>query len=617
MKLPALLILLFTLMALPPVQAQPANDAMLAEYYYNNGEFDKALLYYEKLYATNPTDNIYQAYLQVLLQLKQYKEAGKLVKQHKKMMSGQQYHLDLGRIAEATGDVNEAEKEYQNAIDALPENQSAVSQLAETFIELNKLELARQTYERGRQMLGGRYQFNYELAALYGSMGDKQRMISEYLNLIEVNSAYAQTVQNALNRTLNFEDPDNDDVEILRTELLKRVQANQAQTIYSEMLIWLYVQQQNFEGAFIQLRALDKRLKEDGSRILNLAALCVNNKAYATAEKCYNYLIDKGPESPYYIYAKKELLSTRFTEIRDEFAAPQEELKRLKTDYQNAIAELGPIESVSMSRELAKLEAWYLHELDSAAVRLEGLLNLPIRKKEIEAEVKLELADILLARGDIWDASLLYSQVDKDFKYDQLGFQAKFMNARISYYTGDFRWAQAQLDVLKGSTSKLISNNAMELSLLITDNMGLDTTLRPMMLFANADLLIVQRRFGDALQTLDSLNSEFPGHALSDEILFRRAEIAERQKDYEKAAGYYREVIRDYYTDIMADNALYQLANLYRTHLNDPAQAQELYKQLMIDFPGSLFVVDARKYFRELRGDKPGDMQSPAIIPNP
>ena len=90
---------------------------------------------------------------------------------------------------------------------------------------------------------------------------------------------------------------------------------------------------------------------------------------------------------------------------------------------------------------------------------------------------------------------MYYSQVEKDFKHEVIGQEAKFKKIKIDYYTGKFNWAQAQLNILKQSTSKLIANNAMELSLLISDNLNLDTTQLTLQIYANAELLIFQNKY--------------------------------------------------------------------------------------------------------------------------
>jgi len=546
--------------------------------------------------------------------LGEFKEAEKLIKKQGKRSNSNTIYIDLGEVYEAQGEDDDAQKAYREAIDELPKSQGIVIRTANEFIRLNKLELALETYQEGKKLLEGRYPFSYEIAGLYGTMGDQERMISEYLDLLVYNEAYQQTIQNALNRSINFEE-DDEAVEMLRTELLRRVQKTPDSIIYAEMLIWLFLQDKEFNSAYIQLRALDKRLGEDGQRLLQLAGLCTNNGDYKVAEKCYQYIANKGKTNPYYNYARTGVLKSKFQHLSNEFPPDTSALENLSSEYTSTLHELGVNgETIGLMRQKALLEGYYLGDLEAANVTLNDALEANIPSTAMRAEIKLDLAEILIAKDYIWDASLLASQVDKDFKNDILGSKAKFLNARISYYNGDFEWAQAQLDILKGSTSKLISNDAMELSLLISDNLNLDTILEPMLMFSRADLKAIQRDYNGAMVTLDSIITEYPGHSLKDEILMLKGRMAESRYDYETAITFYEQVLADHYFDISADNALYRTAELYEDKLDQPSKAADLYKQLMVDFPGSLFVVEARKRFRDIRGDVPNS-DTPRIIP--
>lgn len=580
------------------------TDEQLAEYYLDSGEYEKALMYYEQLYAESPNRNNYDGLRTCYVKMGRYKDAEKLVKRQLKNYNSNTYYIDLGSVYEAAQEYDKADDAYRQAIADLPQSQGVIIRTANEFIRLNKLDLALETYLEGKKMLKGQYPFDYEIASIYGTMGEKQKMIEAYLDLLTYNNAYLQTVQNALNRSIDFSN-DGEDVDMLRQELLRRVQKS-SELVYSEMLTWLFLQKRDFNSAYVQIRAIDKRLNENGERMLNLANLCANNGAYDVATKCFQYIVEKGKNGPLYSYARKGILGSRFAELKEIWPPDTAGLNALRGDYAATLDELGRSrENVSLLREKADLEAYYLGDLLAANNTLNAALDLPGLSGETRAEIKLDLAQILIARNYIWDASLLCSQVDKDFKNDMLGYRAKFLNAKISYYTGDFDWAQAQLDILKGSTSKLISNDAMELSLLITDNMNLDTIYDPMLMYARGDLLAYQRRYTEALATFDSIVTKYPGNPLIDEILLNKAHIAKAQHRYNDALGFYKEVLKNHYFDITADNALFEMADLYENTLGQPEQAQQYYKQLMLDFPGSLFVVEARKRYRALRGDEP------------
>lgn len=235
---------------------------------------------------------------------------------------------------------------------------------------------------------------------------------------------------------------------------------------------------------------------------------------------------------------------------------------------------------------------------------MQDLVDRKYANPPVLAELKIRLADYLLIKGERWDASLLYSQVDKDFKEGPLGQEARYKNAKLSYYVGDFGWAQAQFNALKTATSRLISNDAIDQSVFIMDNMGLDSTDEALKLYAATELLIYRNLLTEATEKLDSLLKKFPGHALDDDILYAQAHIFEKQKNYPKAVSTYEKIIADYKEEIRADNALYELAQLYDYQLNDKEKAKELYEKLFNDYSGSVFSVDARQRYRVLRGDE-------------
>lgn len=405
------------------------------------------------------------------------------------------------------------------------------------------------------------------------------------MDLLKVSPNYAQTVQNSINRLLNVVE-DEKNAEMVRIEVLKRVQSDPQVDIYSELLIWLYLQRKEFDGALTQAKALDRRLGENGVRIIDIAQLAVNNEDYSAAKDAYSYVIEKGRTSEYYMVARTELLQTTLAEITSMPSPDIEELRKLSATYEGALDELGRnAESAIIIKELAHIKGFYLNDAPRAIELLEETIAIPGLNDRVQAACKLELADNMILIDEIWEASLLYSQVDLDFKESPLGHEAKFRNAKVSYYTGDFEWAQGQLDVLKASTSKLISNDAIDLSLLITDNFNMDTTTVPMLLFAQADLLAFQNRMDQAFVKLDSITTEYPGHALTDEILMMKADIHTRRGEFEAAATFLQEIMDLYFYDILADDAIFKMAELSHYQFGDLAKAKELYEKLLVDFP--------------------------------
>ncbi len=586
------------------LNAQKQSDERLATQYYNNKEYDKAVIYYEKLFDKTHSPDFYTKLLNCFTELKEYKNAEKLIKREIKKHPYQLvFWTDLGNLYKVSGNESGSKQANDKALKLLSPNNEQIIDLANGFLKHKEIEYAIQVYIKGKKLVNGSYPFNIELAQVYALQGNTEAMLEEYLSLLNYQESYIQSVQNALQTVLN-PDENGQKKAILKTLLIKRIQKNPDATVFSEMLIWLYIQEKNFSGAFIQAKALDKRQKELGKRIVELAKLSLENKDYKTAIKCYEYVINKGPDNYYYITSKMELVNVYNSKITDSPNYTNEDLLSLEKTYNTTINELGKKASTApLLRGLAHLLAFYLHNTDGAIELLNEIINMPRINSHDAAKSKIELADVYIFTGDIWEASLLYSQVEKAYKYDQLGEIAKFKNAKISFYTGDFAWSKTQLDALKASTSKLISNDAMQLSITITDNIGIDTTEAPLLMYAKAGLLAYQNKNDEAMLMLDSLKKMYPHHTIGDDIMYMRYQINYKQKKYEDAAHNLEDLIKDYSYDILADDAIYQLALLNDNVFNDKLKAVELYKKLMFDYQGSIYVVDARKRFRQLRDE--------------
>ncbi len=583
--------------------AQPGTDEQLALQFYQNKEFDKALEYYEKLYNKKSPQVFYLPYLNCLLETKDFKKAEKIAKKQIKQNSdAPNYIVDLGNVYFRADDVEKAKSTWESAVKSIKYDEQVFA-VANAFIALRQYNFAIVVYLKGRKISQNNYPFSFELADVYKIKGQQTEMINEYLDVLEIHDSYIQSVQNALQTSFG-NDSDQKQNELLKTELLKRIAKNPDKTILSELLIWMQIQLKDWEGAFVQAKALDKRKKEEGNRVMGLAQLFAQNEAYDVAIKAYNYVIAKGPEVYYYTNARIELLNVYYQKVVNKGNYTPLDLQELEKNYNATIKELGKSSStVPLLKNLAHLQAFYLNKTDDAKTLLEEAINMPQLAAITQAECKLELADVLLMTGDIWEASLRYSQVEKAFKYDAIGQEAKFRVAKISYYTGDFKWAQAQLNVLKGATSKLIANDALELSLTISDALAIDTNEAPLALFSMADLFAFRNMDDVALSLYDSLNKTFPNHALADDIIYKKAQIALKHAQYNEAAGFYEDILKNYGDGILGDDAMFKLADLNESQFKNIEKAKELYQQLLEKYPDSLYVVEARKRFRKLRGD--------------
>jgi predicted Zn-dependent protease len=585
--------------------AQGSTDQQLANLYYNNGEYEKALEYFEKLISKQSTKFDLLRYAECLEKTNNLKEAEKILKRGRAQFTADlEFPILLGEFYERTDRVDQAEKLYNELIKEAASNGYEVVELYDIFRKRGKTETALKTLEAGRKELKKSYPLQLQFAEIYGIMGKTDDMIEEYFSLLDEYPNYRSSVEASLSKQIDFATDQTGIYARMKEKLLQRIQKRPNETIYAEMLIWLFVQKKEFKSALVQAQALDKREKGQGDRVLELAETCVENGDYATARSAYNYVIGLDNTNPNFFRAYSSLLNVRFREITYEKNYTQSDIDAAVGEYRAALKVIGwNRNAVRVARELAIIQAYYGNNAASSVQILDSCLVLPGLTDMQKAEIKMSLADVLVLQDDIWQASLYYMQVDKDFKYEPIGHEAKFKNARVFYYDGDFKFAQSQLDVLKQSTSKLIANDAMKLSILITDNLGLDSNYTAMNLFAHADLLLEQHQYPAAFHLYDTILQAFPYHGLADEILLRKAQAMQQQGKWTEAAQYLEKIVTEHGEDILADDAVFQLGELYEKHLNDKEKAAGYYKKILFDFKGSLLTVEARKRFRALRGD--------------
>ncbi len=600
-----ILIVSFLLLFSGFLKAQTETDIQLAQHYYSTGEFDKAVSYYEKIFNASPTKVYFNRYFECLVATKDYKNAEKLIKKQISQNKAEvELKVMLGQFYEDIGQTEKAEKTYKELVDEIPDNPAQIISLYQALVAKQKLELAKLVLDKGKKV-ASYYPFNFQFADLYSLMGNKKEMIREYLDYIETQPGMAESIEAALAMRLDLSNSENQDYLLLKEQLLTKSQKMNAPVVFSEMLIWMFTQNKNFEGAYTQVIALDKRFKGDGYRVYDLGNICVENKNYSVARKCFNYVISLGENKEIFVPAYKALLNTRFLEITTNRNYSQTEIDSTILTYELALNRLGRTRiTLPMIIEQTMIEAFYADKAEKAKTELNEALKINGLTDIQKAQVKMQLADINVLSGDIWEASILYMQVDNDFKFEPIGQEAKYKNARVFYFDGEFDFAQSQLNVLKESTSKMIANDAMQLSVIITDNYGLDSNFQAMSWFANAELLIEQHKYKEAFDLFDSIQKNYPYHSLADEILFRKGKALEMQGQWQQAIDYYEDLVKFHGKDILADDAIFRVADIYENILTDKEKALEYYRRLAIDYKGSLFSAEARKRIRLLRGDK-------------
>ncbi len=588
--------------------------------YYKDKEYDKAVELFEKIHSKKPDSYIYYYYFYSLLELERYDDAEKMLKKQVKAYPNvPRYKVDLGFVYERSGENAKAEKLYQECLKNLQAKENAVSELNNAFMARGKYDYAVETILKGRKLLNNEQYLSKNLINIYKVLHQNDKLLDEVISLVKTdNDKYEKDVQTAI-QDLLLDDEDNQQYMNIRTALQKFSQKNPTNILCIKELYWISQLHKDYEEAFTLAKALDKRLKMEGIFTYELATVAAENHDYATAIEALNYIIKKGEDAHNYVQAKMKILDVKYMQLTESSPVKMVDALNLEQDFRKALEENG-IHSGTMDwiRKYAHLLAFYVNKPQEAMDVLNQAMAATRDFKE-KNQYKIDLADVQLYTGEIWDASLNYSQVDKDLPNDVLGNEAKFKNAKLSFYIGEFNWAKSQLDVLAAATSKLIANDAIYSSMLITDNLeeeeegdDSDTTETlfsnsegnfALKMYAKAEFLIFQNKDDEALKALDSVMILSPFGTLVDDALYQKALILIKQKNYFEAEKLLKRIVDDYGDQLLADDAVFQLAELYEYYLKDIPKAMEYYQKILKDHSDSLYVVQARNRYRTLRGD--------------
>jgi hypothetical protein len=616
MRFKYLFIVLFSIVSVSSFFSQVSTiDFQLAKKYYLDRDYEKAALYYEKIFKESEHRlKIYENYKSTFIELNKFKEAEKLIKTLiKENPNKLKFLVDLGVIYGLVDRSDKKNQVFDKAIEQIIKETSYDNafDLGLAFEKIGNLEKALDVYLNFESKnLQNPFAFHSKIALIYNRTAQTNKMINTFFEMLDFNNKFLQNVQNGLVNSIDFQN-NLKEKEILRQSIIQKIQANPKKIVYIELLAWFYMLNNDYENAYTQIKALDKKLNKNGSKLIELGNSALNNQDFKVAIKCFDDVVLKSNSLEYKFEAKNKKLFALKSKILYGNQIIQEELEELKANFLLILSQLNNSKNVynnslrkyNLLLDLSEVEAFYLGDIISAKQHLNDAILIPRLKEKQKGNAKLKLANILVLEDNIWEASLMYLQIEKQFKDDQLGHLAKFKNAQVYYFSGEYDWCQAQLKVLKASTSKLIANDALELSVLISDNYNMDTSEVAMKLFSYADMLTFQQQFSKANILYDSILKNFKNHSLNDEIIFRKAKIDLKKHNYQKAVEHFKLLVDNYPNSILLDNSLFLIASIYQEKIKDFDQAKKYFKTILFDHKGSLYAAESRKRFRKLSGN--------------
>ena len=585
------------LLLIPFISISQNNDVQKAQSLFSKGDYEKAVQIYEKL-PSNKLPRFYSSYLYSLNALSKYKEAKKVAqKMYLRDKNNLRYLSDVIIFERKNDDKSQASKNLNILIKELKTKPSQALTISNNFNRNEMYDFAIKVLD-ATENDNNRSNYLIQKAENYSSLLDYEKMITCLLDLLEYNASRELYVRNKFQKTIyNFGIKNENFNKSLKKLLISYSNKNSKNPIYSDLLVWYFIQNKNYEMAYRQSVSMDLKFGDYDFTLLDIASLFQEEKKYMQANKVYNYIISKNKKDKLFYQAHAQKINLAF--VSDN----QQLIKEVRENYDNYELDF-PLNKITVNfySAYAKFQALHKNDYESSEKIFLKILNLDNIKDEVDvAEAKLNYSDILVYNGRIWEALIYYSQVEKKFKENPIGHQAKLKIAKVYYYNGDFEVAQAQLDVLKRSTSKLISNDAIDLSLLITDNLSLDTTDIVMRMYAKAEMLAYQRKYTEALSLYDSLINKYQFHSLVDEALFEKYKIYYELEDFDNCIFALNKILDYSLNDILADDATYFLAKIYDEKINDINLALLNYNIIIEKFQGSIYYDFSRKKIKGIQ----------------
>lgn len=572
----------------------------LASQYFNGGQFTKAAELYRQLYNKTNISTYFNSYVTSLIRSENYKDAEKEVKRYMRKNPTQiHYYITLGQIYKAQKNSAKTEAYYQQALNDLRGDQGTTSTLVNTFMNCQEFEWAQKVLDKASKT-GSEELFYYDQGRLYRIMRNYDKMADVFLKWLKKDKTRLSIIQSYFNSAMADLSGD-ETAKLLEDKIVKAVQQNPEYIPFKRLQIWIYINRKQFQKAYDMLVGLNAMTNKESNQIFSFARSASKKKKYDVARKAYQYLIATGKTTSYYRVSWLELIAMEFDRIENTVAPTSDQVQPFVLLSQKALDELKLSNlTYKIAVQQAHVMAFYLHQIDLAVEQLNNVLKVKRLNAVMRAEVKIELADIYAINNDPWQATLFYSQAVDQAKNHPIADEAKWKKARLGFLIGDFAWAKAQLDAIKGSTSKLTSNDAIDLAMLIGNNSNLDTSDVALKNFARIEYHIFKRQYLPAMQSIDSLLSGFADHSLADEALYRKAEILIRQEKYLPAISVLKQITNKYASGVLADDAMFMIANLYKDRFNNMKEAKNWFRNLILRYPSSAFANEARKKYQNI-----------------
>jgi tetratricopeptide (TPR) repeat protein len=368
------------------------------------------------------------------------------------------------------------------------------------------------------------------------------------------------------------------------------------QVVVREILAGLYVKQREFEEAFIIYQTLDNN-SPDGKYIKIYADEAYKNDAFNHAIQGYNKFIEMYPKSSllYHVnYTLGQCYIKHAYHLRDKQLEAQAENEIIKAIniFKSLTQKPGRSNYHKISLiELGDIYLEFYYDNDNALKFYHNFLNLKPKGKPRD-EVLLKLGNTYLTKNQIEMAKNSFKQISQK-DYFTL---AQFKISQLAFYQGNFAKSLTILENLLKITrvGDPLFNDILSHQLFITNFSKDSVSLKK---YALAELLLFQKKYSEATVQLNEIVKEKSALSLTagkkgSHLLIELDKLGEAEILLQKLWD-------NHAHDETIDEVIFYLADT-KQKLGKQRNALDLYKELLANYPNSLYIQDARQQARIL-----------------
>ena len=589
----------------------------LAQSFEQAGEWERAVTMYESLLETNPTNFVVlEGLRRSYTEMKQYDKAVDLVRRQLTGNPGDENLLSiLGGLYDLAGEPQVADSIWHVVINKDAKNPNIYRLITAQLIDHRQYEKAIALYLEGREATKNQNLYTEELASLYGALHQYEAATHEFVRILRTNPQQVTYVQSRLSSFTGREEGRVPALNVIRAEVARFPD----EVPLHSVLGWLYMEGKQFDAALDQYRIIDRLTKANGVEVFQFAQRAVQEHANLAAAKAFREVVEgKAPQNILgyarfgYARAIEELSVENDTIARIAGQAPPSvgrgtAISEIQPTFQGALSLYESLINDQPNSETA-MQALYrigtirftrFFDLNGAAAAFDRIRAMPF-SSNLVYEATLSLAEVQTAKNDLRKAREEYVQLAKGSP-DQYRDRILFRLAELDYFEAQFDSAAALLQRISSNATNDLTNDALQLLYFIQENKGAGQAA--LTGFAAADLLVRQRKYSEARAHYQSVALQYPSTSLVDDATMRSGEMELLLNRIDDALAVFRKVANDMPTSILRDHAQMRIGEVYENRLKNKQKAIEAYEEVLANFPTSLFVEEARKRIRLLRGD--------------